>query len=63
MSSTVIIEIQSTGGTWIRFCDGANRPATIQRLLESALRSQSWVKKARALDSVAKQLIDISIGI
>jgi len=60
MSNTAIVEIQTTGGTWQRFCDGSKHPSGIKRMLDAALRSQSWVTKARAIDADTKQLIDMA---
>lgn len=61
MSSTAIIEYQTEGGNWLRFGDCSNHPSSIQRMLDACLKSQSWIKKARALDAQTKQLIDIAI--
>lgn len=61
MSSMVIVEIQTESGTWLKFCDGSSHPSSVKRMLDAALKSQSWVKKARAIDSTTKQLIDMAI--
>ena len=61
MSNMVIVEIQTESGTWLKFCDGSSHPSSVKRMLEAALRSQDWIKKARAIDSVTKQLIDMAI--
>lgn len=60
MSDLAIIEIQTTGGTWQKFCDGSKHPSSIKTMLDAALRSQSWVTKARAIDAETKQLIDMA---
>lgn len=60
MSNRAIVEIQTTGGTWQRFCDGSKHPSDIQRMLQAALRSQSWVTKARAIDADTGQLLDMA---
>ena len=60
MSNRAIVEIQTTGGTWQRFCDGPTHPSDIQRMLQAALRSQSWVTKARAIDADTGQLLDMA---
>ena len=61
MSNMVIVEIQTESGTWLKFCDGSSHPSSVKRMLDAALRSQGWIKKARAIDSVTKQLIDMAI--
>jgi hypothetical protein len=61
MISMVIIEIQTESGAWLKFCDGGSHPSNIKRMLDSALNSQASVKKARAIDSVTKQLVDMAI--
>jgi hypothetical protein len=61
MSSMVIVEIQTEFGTWLKFCDGSSHPSSIKRMLDSALKSQASVKKARAIDAVTKQLVDMAI--
>lgn len=61
MSNMVIVEIQTESGTWLKFCDGSNHPSSVKRMLDAALRSQIWIKKARAIDSVTKQLVDMAI--
>lgn len=55
-----IIEIQTEGGVWIRFCDGSSHPSSVSRMLAAALQSQSWVKKARAIDASTRQIIDLA---
>ena len=60
MSSIAIVEVQTESGTWIKFCDGSSHPSSIKRMLDAALRSQLWIRKARAVDSVSKQLIDMA---
>lgn len=61
MSSIAIIEYQANSGVWIRFGDCSNHPSSIKNMLDACLRSQSWIKKARALDSDSKQLIDMAM--
>lgn len=61
MSNMVIVEVQTESGTWLKFSDGSSHPSSVKRMLDAALRSQSWIKKARAIDSVTKQLIDMAI--
>jgi hypothetical protein len=61
MSSRAIIEYQADSGVWLRFGDCSSHPAEIKRMLDACLRSQSWIKKARALDADTKQLLDMSI--
>lgn len=61
MSSTAIIEYQADSGVWLRFADCSSHPSDIKRMLDACLRSQSWIKKARALDGVTKQLIDMAM--
>jgi len=60
MTTTAIIEYQAESGVWIRFGDCSNHPSDIKRMLDACLRSQSWIKKARALDGSTKQLIDMA---
>ena len=60
MSNRAIIEIQTTGGVWQRFGDASSAPAEVKRMLDAALRSQQWIQKARAIDAVTKQLIDMA---
>jgi hypothetical protein len=61
MSSMAVIEYQADSGVWIRFADCSSHPAEIKRMLDACLRSQGWIKKARALDADTKQLLDMSI--
>jgi hypothetical protein len=61
MSSRAIVEYQADSGVWLRFGDCSSHPAEIKRMLDACLRSQSWIKKARALDADTKQLIDMAI--
>ena len=61
MSSTAIIEYQADSGVWLRFADCSNHASSITRMLDACLKSQSWIKKARAIDSETKQLIDMAI--
>jgi hypothetical protein len=60
MSNTAIVEIQTSGGVWQKFCDGSKHPSDIKRMLDATLRSQRWVTKARAIDADTKQLIDMA---
>ncbi len=60
MSSMVIIELLTTGGTWIRYCDGSSHPSSVTNMLKCALNSGSWTTKARAIDSQTKQLVDMA---
>ena len=60
MSSMAIIEYQSSSGVWIRFGDCSSHPSSIKNMLDACLRSQSWIKKARAIDGNTKELIDIA---
>ena len=62
LSNMAIVEIQTESGTWLKFCDGSSHPSSIKRMLDAALRSQVLVKKARAIDAVTKQFIDIAIN-
>jgi hypothetical protein len=57
----VIVEVQTESGTWLKFCDGSSHPSSIKGMLDSALKSQSWIKKAQAIDSITKQLFDMEI--
>lgn len=57
----VIVEVQTESGTWLKFCDGSSHPSSIKKMLDSALKSQSWIKKAQAIDSITKQLFDMEI--
>jgi len=61
MSSTVIIEYQADSGVWLQFGTCSSHPSSIKRMLDACLTSQSWIKKARALDSDSKQLIDMAM--
>lgn len=61
MGSTAMIEYQVASGVWLRFGDCSNHPAEIKRMLDACLKSQGWIKKARALDGDTKQLLDMSI--
>jgi hypothetical protein len=61
MSSTAIIEYQADSGVWLQFATCSNHPSSIKNMLDACLRSQGWIKKARALDGQTKQLIDIAI--
>ena len=61
MSSTAIIEYQANSGVWLQFATCSNHPSSIKNMLDACLRSQSWIKKARALDSDTKQLIDMAM--
>jgi len=61
MSQIAIIEYQADSGVWVRFGDCSNHPSSIKRMLDACLRSQSWIKKARALDGNTKQLIDMAV--
>ncbi len=61
MSSIAIIEYQTDSGIWLQFATCSNHPSSIKNMLDACLRSQSWIKKARALDGNTKQLIDIAI--
>jgi len=61
MSSTAIIEYQAESGVWLKFADCSSHPSSIKRMLDACLISQSWIKKARAIDSDTKQLIDMAI--
>jgi len=60
MSNMVIIELLTSGGTWIKVCDGSSHPSSVTRLLQAALNSNSWATKARAIDSETKQLVDMA---
>jgi len=57
MSTTAIIEYQADSGVWLQFATCSNHPSSIKNMLDACLRSQSWIKKARALDDGTKQLI------
>jgi hypothetical protein len=61
MSSMAIIEYQADSGVWLQFGTCSNHPSSIKNMLDACLRSQSWIKKARALDSGTKQLIDMAM--
>ena len=61
MSTTAIIEYQADSGVWLRFADCSKDPSSVKRMLDACLSSQSWIKKAQALDGDTKQLIDMSI--
>jgi hypothetical protein len=58
MGNRAAVEIQTTGGTWQKFCDGSKHPSDIKRMLDAALKSQSWITKARTIDADTKQLIN-----
>jgi hypothetical protein len=60
MGKMAIVEYQAPAGNWLKFCDGANKPQEIKRMLDACLRSQSWITKARAIDSETKQLLDMA---
>jgi hypothetical protein len=60
MSSNSIIEYQADSGVWLQFATCSNHPSSIKNMLDACLRSQSWIKKARAIDSNTKQLIDMA---
>jgi len=61
MSSTAIIEYQADSGAWLQFATCSNHPSSIKNMLDACLRSQSWIKRARALDGNTKQLIDMAM--
>jgi hypothetical protein len=61
MSSRAIIEYQADSGVWLRFADCSSHPSDLKRMLDACLKSQSWIKKARALDAETKQLIDMAM--
>jgi hypothetical protein len=61
MSSMAIIEYQTDSGVWIQFGTCSNHPSSIKNMLDACLRSQGWIKKARALDGGTKQLIDMAM--
>jgi hypothetical protein len=61
MGTIAIIEYQADSGIWLKFGDCANKPGEIKRMLDACLRSQSWIKKARAIDADTKQLLDMSM--
>jgi len=61
MSARAIIEYQADSWVWLRFGDCSSHPSDLKRMLDACLKSQSWIKKARALDADTKQLIDIAI--
>jgi hypothetical protein len=61
MSSRAIIEYQAESGVWLRFADCSSHPSDLKRMLDACLKSQGWIKKARALDADTKQLIDMAI--
>ena len=48
MSSRAIIEYQADSGVWLRFADCSSHPSDLKRMLDACLKSQSWLKKARA---------------
>jgi hypothetical protein len=56
-----VIEYQADSGVWVSFGNCSSHPAEIKRMLDACLRSQGWIKKARALDADTKQLLDMSI--
>lgn len=56
-----VIEYQADSGVWIRFATCSNHPSSIKNMLDSCLRSQGWIKRARALDAETKQLLDMAI--
>jgi hypothetical protein len=56
-----IIEYQADSGVWLRFATCSNHPSSIKTMLDSCLRSQGWIKKARAIDADSKQLLDMAI--
>jgi hypothetical protein len=60
MSPMAIIEYQADSGVWLQFATCSNHPSSIKNMLEACLKSQGWIKKARALDANTKQLIDIA---
>ncbi len=61
MSSIAVIEYQADSGVWLKFGTCSNHPSSIKNMLDACLRSQSWIKKARAIDENTRQLIDIAI--
>ena len=61
MSTTAIIEYQADSGVWVQFATCANKPQELKRMLDACLKSQSWIKKARAIDAETKQLLDMSM--
>ncbi|NLY27258.1 MAG: hypothetical protein GX049_06875 [Alcaligenaceae bacterium] len=54
------IEIQVPSGVWQRFTECNAHPANLKTMLDAALRSQSWVTKARALDTQTGQILDMA---
>jgi hypothetical protein len=61
MSTRAIIEYQADSGVWLRFGDCSSHPSDLKRMLDACLKSQSWIKKARAIDADTKQLLDMAI--
>lgn len=53
------IEIQVHSGVWQRFAECNAHPANLKTMLDAALRSQSWVTKARAVDAKTGQILDM----
>jgi len=60
MSNMAIIEVLTSGGSWMRTCTCSKHPNDIQRGLTAALNNNSWATKARAIDETTKQLIDMA---
>ena len=60
MSNVALIEWQTTNGNWLKISECANKPAIIKQTMDANMRSNPNYKKLRAIDSVTKQILDMS---
>ena len=59
MSNMIIIELLTSGGKWIKVCDGSSHPSSVSRMLQAILNSVSWTTTARAVDSQTRRMVDM----
>lgn len=56
-----IIEVETSGGTWMRIGDCSKNPETYKAVIRTNAKSNSKWKKFRVLDGETKQMIDFQI--
>lgn len=59
--SMAIIEVETSGGTWMRIGDCSKNPETYKAVIRTNAKSNSKWKKFRVLDGETKQMIDFQI--
>ena len=59
MSNLVHIEAQTSGGTWIKVSECANRGPIIKQVFDAHIKTGMY-SKFRAIDPVTKSLIDMA---